>query len=135
VSYKDGHPLKCWTEAPDHQPLCIYAVRFDRVAFEDAMTRQLLANWRMPRTNAPSAVPKKCAAICSAENFAKIVVRSRIKEGPTVSDADRRAKERHAPNKGILQDAAAGIVQRVAQNLNFEGIFIFLLENSQNSHR
>jgi hypothetical protein len=43
--YRDGHSLRCWMEAPDHQPLCIYAVAFEHVAFVDADTGETLANW------------------------------------------------------------------------------------------
>ena len=43
--YKNGLALRCWMEAPDHQPICIYAVRFDSVGFEDATTGEKLANW------------------------------------------------------------------------------------------
>jgi len=43
--YSRGNPLKCWIEAPDHQPICIYAVVFNHVAFEDAATGEMLASW------------------------------------------------------------------------------------------
>ncbi len=45
AGYSDGRALRCWMEAPDHQPLCIYAVVFDHVAFEDGVTGEILANW------------------------------------------------------------------------------------------
>lgn len=45
VGYKDGRSLQCWTEAPDHHPLCIYSVAFDRVAFEDVDSGEILVNW------------------------------------------------------------------------------------------
>jgi len=43
--YNDGHSLRCWIEAPDHQPLCVYAVTFEHVAFVDADVGETLANW------------------------------------------------------------------------------------------
>lgn len=45
TKYMDGRALRCWMEAPDHQPLCVFAVRLDHVAFEDADTNDVLANW------------------------------------------------------------------------------------------
>jgi hypothetical protein len=46
VGFSDGQPVHCWVESPDHRPICLYAVEFDRVAFEDAMDHKLLAEWR-----------------------------------------------------------------------------------------
>jgi hypothetical protein len=43
--YPDGQALHCWNEAPDHHPICVFAVTLDRVAFRDAVTGKLLANW------------------------------------------------------------------------------------------
>lgn len=45
VGYEDGRALRCWSESPDHRPVCLYAVRFDRVAFEDPSDGQVLADW------------------------------------------------------------------------------------------
>jgi hypothetical protein len=45
TGYPDGRAIQCWIEAPDHRPLCIYAVTFDHIAFEDAVTGEDLANW------------------------------------------------------------------------------------------
>lgn len=44
-SFQDGHALHCWMEAPDHHPLCLFAVAFDHVAFVDGTSGQELANW------------------------------------------------------------------------------------------
>lgn len=46
VGYDDGRALRCWSESADHRPVCLYAVRFDRVAFEDSADGQVLAEWR-----------------------------------------------------------------------------------------
>jgi hypothetical protein len=46
VGYDDGRALRCWSESADHRPVCLYAVRFDRVAFEDPVNGQVLAEWR-----------------------------------------------------------------------------------------
>jgi hypothetical protein len=45
TGYPDGRSLRCWSEAPDHHPICIFAVTFDRVAKRDAVTEEALANW------------------------------------------------------------------------------------------
>ena len=37
--------LRCWMEAPDHQPLCLFAVTFERVAFADGETGKQIATW------------------------------------------------------------------------------------------
>lgn len=36
--------LRCWMEAPDHRPVCLFGVALDRVAFEDEQGKQI-ANW------------------------------------------------------------------------------------------
>lgn len=46
VGYDDGRALRCWSESADHRPVCLYAVRFDRVAFEDPAGGEVLAEWR-----------------------------------------------------------------------------------------
>lgn len=43
--YGDGHALRCWMESPAHHPICLYAVTFDHVAFEDGTTGAVLASW------------------------------------------------------------------------------------------
>lgn len=45
AGYPDGQALRCWSEAADHQPICIYAVTFDHVAFVDGDTGAVLATW------------------------------------------------------------------------------------------
>lgn len=46
VGFPGGRALRCWSESADHRPVCLYSVSFDRVAFEDAVTGDLLAEWR-----------------------------------------------------------------------------------------
>lgn len=45
VGFGNGQALRCWSESPDHRPVCLYAVEFDRVAFEDSATGEIIANW------------------------------------------------------------------------------------------
>ncbi len=45
TGYPDGQSLHCWSESPDHHPICIFAVTLDRVAFSDAMTGEILGTW------------------------------------------------------------------------------------------
>lgn len=45
VGFRDGRAIHCWSETPDHHPICLFGVEFDRVAFEDA-AGQLLSEWR-----------------------------------------------------------------------------------------
>ena len=45
TGFGDGKAVHCWAESPDHHPQCFYAVSFDHVAFEDADTGKVLANW------------------------------------------------------------------------------------------
>ncbi|MBS0335086.1 MAG: hypothetical protein JSS35_20150 [Proteobacteria bacterium] len=46
TGYPDGRAAHCWSESPDHRPICLYAVTYDRVAFEDAATGKTVAEWR-----------------------------------------------------------------------------------------
>jgi hypothetical protein len=46
IGYPDGRALHCWSESIDHRPICLYAVEFDRVAFEDAVTHDVVADWK-----------------------------------------------------------------------------------------
>lgn len=46
TGFGDGQALHCWSESPDHRPICIYAVSLDRVALEDAVDGEQLAEWR-----------------------------------------------------------------------------------------
>lgn len=44
--FPDGRPIRCTSEGPNVQPVCVAAVELDRVAFEDAGGNQLSA-WRL----------------------------------------------------------------------------------------
>lgn len=46
VGFQDGRASHCWSESPDHRPICIYAVAYDRVAFLDGETGETLSEWR-----------------------------------------------------------------------------------------
>lgn len=46
VGFPDGRDLHCWMEGADHRPLCLFAVEFDNVAFEDGVSGEVLASWR-----------------------------------------------------------------------------------------
>lgn len=45
AAYSDGRAIRCWGETTAHRPLCIYAATFERIAFEDADTGAVLAEW------------------------------------------------------------------------------------------
>ena len=45
TGFADGRAIHCWVEAADHAPVCLYAVSFDHIAFEDGDTGEILANW------------------------------------------------------------------------------------------
>lgn len=45
-AYPDGRPVRCWSESPDHRPVCLYSVQFERVALQDAHDQSTLAEWR-----------------------------------------------------------------------------------------
>ncbi|WGM40332.1 hypothetical protein [Caulobacter sp. NIBR1757] len=45
ATFPDGRTIRCAAESPDHRPICLYAVTFDRIAFETA-DGQSLAEWR-----------------------------------------------------------------------------------------
>lgn len=49
TGFADGQALRCWAESPNHQPICLYAVSFDHVAFQDGDTGEVLANWNVER--------------------------------------------------------------------------------------
>lgn len=36
TGFPDGRAIRCWSESADHRPVCLFAVTFDRVAFEGA---------------------------------------------------------------------------------------------------
>lgn len=46
TGFIDGSAARCWSESPDHRPVCLFAVRLDRVAFEDGETGEQLAEWK-----------------------------------------------------------------------------------------
>lgn len=46
ATYPDGRVARCWSEASGHQPICLYAVQFDRIAFEGADESRVRAEWR-----------------------------------------------------------------------------------------
>lgn len=46
TGYPDGRAVRCRSESPDRRPVCLVAVEFDRVAFEDGETGAVLAEWR-----------------------------------------------------------------------------------------
>lgn len=46
VGFQDGRASHCWSESPDHRPICLYAVAYDRVAFIDGDTGATLSEWR-----------------------------------------------------------------------------------------
>lgn len=46
ADFGGGSTIRCWSESADHRPICLYAVRLERVAFEDGESGQLLAEWR-----------------------------------------------------------------------------------------
>lgn len=45
AAFPDGRSIRCWSETPDHRPVCLYAVDLERVAFEDGKGA-VLAEWR-----------------------------------------------------------------------------------------
>ncbi len=45
VGFGDGRTIHCWSESPDRRPVCLYAVEFDRVAFQDADDGTILGEW------------------------------------------------------------------------------------------
>lgn len=44
VGFADGQATRCWSASADQRPVCLLAVEFDRVAFEDA-AGEVLAEW------------------------------------------------------------------------------------------
>lgn len=45
VGFDDGQAIHCRSEDPDRRPVCLVGVEFDRVAFEDASSGEVLAEW------------------------------------------------------------------------------------------
>ena len=46
TGYPDGRAVRCWSETAEHRPICLFAVVFDRIAFEDAKTGEALSEWK-----------------------------------------------------------------------------------------
>lgn len=45
-SFPDGRAIRCRASSPDQRPVCIAAIRLDRVAFTNADSSILLSEWR-----------------------------------------------------------------------------------------
>jgi hypothetical protein len=45
AGFSDGRAFHCWSETPDHRPVCMLGVTFSRVAFDDGEGKTL-AEWR-----------------------------------------------------------------------------------------
>lgn len=45
-TFPNGRVARCWSESSDHQPMCLFAASFDRVAFESGSDGRLIAEWR-----------------------------------------------------------------------------------------
>lgn len=45
VGFPDGQPIHCFNEAANLVPVCLIAVEFDRVAFEDVAYGNVLSEW------------------------------------------------------------------------------------------
>ncbi len=46
ASFPDGRAIRCRASSPDQRPVCIAAMRLDRVAFTNADSSVLLSEWR-----------------------------------------------------------------------------------------
>jgi hypothetical protein len=46
TSFPDGRAIRCRASSPDQRPVCIAAMRLDRVAFTNADSSVLLSEWR-----------------------------------------------------------------------------------------
>lgn len=46
ASFPDGRAIRCRASSPDQRPVCIAAIRLDRVAFYNADSSVLLSEWR-----------------------------------------------------------------------------------------
>lgn len=44
--FPDGRAARCWAETPDHRPVCLLGVTFERVAILDGATGEVLGEWR-----------------------------------------------------------------------------------------
>lgn len=47
TGFDGGEPVRCRDNPPQQRPVCLIAVAFDQVAFEDPATGETLAEWRM----------------------------------------------------------------------------------------
>ncbi len=45
VTFADGRPIRCHAAMPDQRPVCVVAVKLDKVAFEDGETGAVLSEW------------------------------------------------------------------------------------------
>lgn len=45
TGFSTGEAVRCHSESSAHHPICIFAVRFDHVTFEDAQSGETLARW------------------------------------------------------------------------------------------
>lgn len=45
-TFPSGRVARCWSESPDHRPICLYAIELERVAFEAGGDGALIAEWR-----------------------------------------------------------------------------------------
>ena len=46
VGFPDGQAIHCWAASPNQRPICLYAVTYARVAFENRDTGKTIAEWR-----------------------------------------------------------------------------------------
>lgn len=46
AAFPSGRVARCWSESPDHRPICLYAIELERVAFEGGGDGGLIAEWR-----------------------------------------------------------------------------------------
>jgi hypothetical protein len=45
TTFPSGRAVRCWGESPDHRPICLFAIKLERVAFESGGDGRLLAEW------------------------------------------------------------------------------------------
>jgi len=46
ANFDDGQPVHCWNSASDSPPICLIAVEFTNIAFEDPSDGKILAEWQ-----------------------------------------------------------------------------------------
>lgn len=44
-AFPDGQPIRCHADGPNERPVCVAAVKLDKVAFEDGETGMVLSEW------------------------------------------------------------------------------------------